>query len=254
MPEKWYPGAIRNPGAAAGYKLTYDHHDGRTFMRGGKAHYTAGYDSTGRGLEGYFQFLVGRDGEVQQFAEADAYCMDSGEANGMGPGIEIEYRDEDTIFTAEARVACAGIMKWLRDEWGIELTYHDGGPDNHDTLPLDISGWCAHRAIIQSDPHSDYWPEADVLAMFHIITPPEPPTPLERAPMYVAYLDNRTRAFQVQDNYPVEIPVAAADDLVNGATGCPSTSKLSSEAINAMAKRYEQLHPTAAAIAAAIKP
>lgn len=177
MPNPIYPAALWQPGSAAGYTLTYDHADGHNVMQWGKAHFTVGTDSTGRGLEGYFQFLVSRGGIVTQFAEADAYCMDSGEANSMGPGIEVEYLpDTDTaIFTDLARAACAFLIKWLGSEWGIPLQYHDGGHDMTPT-PGVYAGFLSHRSIIQTEEHSDYWPQADWDLM--IATPAPTPVPV----------------------------------------------------------------------------
>jgi len=138
-----------------------------------KAHYTAGYfagdDAVGR--RGYFQWLVDRDGSVYQYAEADALCYDSGEWNDNGPGIEISYRDQPTIFTEAARVACSGLIRWLHTEWNIPLEYWDGGRIAETT---GYRGFIAHRDLVQTEQHSDYWPQEDWDAMTNLA-----PLPLE---------------------------------------------------------------------------
>lgn len=168
MPATWYPGATKNPGAAANYQL------GHNTVQCCKCHYTVGVDSTGIGLNGYFQFLISRDGAVQQFAPVDALCYDSGEANATGPGIEIEYLpgvDAD-VFTAAARASCEALVKWLAAEWSIPLVYHDG---DHDTDPGTYAGFLSHKSIIQTEEHQDFWPQADWDLM--TAAPPAPPFP-----------------------------------------------------------------------------
>lgn len=152
MPNPWYPRAVRDRGAAAGYTR------GRNRTRSVKCHYTVGRDSWALIRdEGLAQWLVTRDGTVAQFAECDALCYDSGEWNDDGPGIEIEYYDEPDIFTDEARDATAALVHWLHDEWKFPLDYYDG-----DRLPEGTwQGFIAHRSLQQSQPHSDYWPRAD---------------------------------------------------------------------------------------------
>lgn len=161
-----YPGAAWNPGANAGYKA------GRTSMVDCVCHYTVGTDSTGIGLNGYFNFLVSRDGRVQQFAEADALTWHVGEDNAAGPGIEVEYLpgQDDTVFTPQARTSCASLVKWLSSEWGIPLVYHDG---LHDITPGSFAGFVSHKSIIQSEEHQDFWPQADWDQMVGT-TPPVP--------------------------------------------------------------------------------
>ena len=154
--EVLYPGADWNPGFNAGYT------NGRNRMEVVKAHFTVGKDSTSVGLRGYFQWLISRDGYVQQFAEADALCWDSGEWNDNGPGIEIEYLDEDAIFTDAARTSCSKLIHWLNGEWGVPLTYWDAGRITETT---GYRGFIAHRDLVQTEQHTDYWPQADWDAM-----------------------------------------------------------------------------------------
>lgn len=153
MPDPWYPDAIVDLGAAAGYTR------GRNRVRSVKCHYTVGRDSWALIRDdGLAQFLVTRDGTVAQYAEVDALCYDSGEWNDDGPGIEIEYLDEpEGIFTDAARDATAGLIDWLHTEWDVPLDYWDGARLPEGTW----SGFIAHRSLQQSDPHSDYWPRQD---------------------------------------------------------------------------------------------
>lgn len=120
-------------------------------------HFTVGKNSAPVGARGYFQFLVGRDGAVTQFAEADAVCWHAGDPwNGRGPGIEVEYLPgvDNEIFTPEAYTATALLCQWLHDTYSIPLDFYDGPRVSfHD-------GFITHRSLIQTgDAHSDYWPE-----------------------------------------------------------------------------------------------
>lgn len=151
-----YPGAYWDPGVNAGY------HGGHNRMELAVAHYTVGRDSSGIGRQGYFTWLVARDGMIRQFAEADAVTWHACEWNPRGPGIEVEYLPgmDDVMFTDAARTACSGLVHWLNTDWGIPLTYYDG-------LRLAVgtpySGFISHRALheVQCDEHYDSWPQAD---------------------------------------------------------------------------------------------
>jgi hypothetical protein len=142
----------------AGYRA------GRTNMRTAVCHYTVGRDSTGIGKQGYFQFLIARNGTIQQFAEVDAVNWHAGSPwNGRGPALEIEYLPghDDEVFTVVQRDATRAVCEWLRDEWGIPFAYYDGPriSDHH--------GFITHRSLIQSgDPHSDFWPAEDAAIIF----------------------------------------------------------------------------------------
>jgi hypothetical protein len=152
MPEEIYPGAEWNPGAAAGWAK------GRTNVDAVVCHYTVGKNSTGIGLDGIFHWLVSRNGHIQQFAEASALCWHAGEANGRGPGIEVEFLDEpEGIFTDAARDATGGLIHWLNREWNVPLDYYDGPR----IPPHDMHSFVAHKSIQQSEGHSDYWPRQD---------------------------------------------------------------------------------------------
>ena len=149
-----YPQAVWWPGAAAGYQW------GRTSMQSVVAHFTVGSDSAGIGLRGIFNFLVRRNGEVVQFAEADARCGHAGDPyNSRGPGIEVEYLPgvDDTMFTDAQLAACGGLVRWL-GTLGIPLVYYDD-PANR---VGDWNGFISHRSITSNaDFHSDYWDQAD---------------------------------------------------------------------------------------------
>lgn len=190
MAQVWYPGAVKNPGVAANYQL------GRTTMVDCVCHETIGTDSTAIGLRGYFNWLVSRDGRVQQFAEADALTYHVGEDNAYGPGIEVEYLpgQDDAVFTPQARTACAALIKWLSSEWGIPLVYHDG---DHDIQPGTYAGFLSHKSIIQTEEHQDYWPQADWDLM--VGTLPTPTDNLLEDPMVTTQLlpDGTVLAFCV---------------------------------------------------------
>jgi len=179
-----YPGAIWNPGVNAGYN------SGHTTMQTAVCHYTVGYNSTGVGLQGYFNFLVSRDGTVQQFAEADAKCWHAGDPwNGRGPGIEIEYMpDADpVIFTPAAYNATAGLIKWL----SIPQTFYDGNR---------VTGWngyITHRSLVQSgDYHYDYWTYEDWNQIQSIIIPAKPRRTPDMTVMWINF--NGVNCYLVQ--------------------------------------------------------
>ena len=164
MSEPIYPGAVWDPGRNAGYMA------GRTRMDVAVAHFTVGVHSEAIGRRGFFTWLIGRDGLVTQFAEADALTWHAGEWNVYGPGIEVEYYSEvdgDTVFTDAALGATSGLIHWLNAEWGIPLTYYDGPRQS----PSDQRGFMSHRSLVQTEQHYDYWPQSDWDAM---VAPPTP--------------------------------------------------------------------------------
>jgi hypothetical protein len=134
-------------------------------MRSVKCHYTAGYNSDDLiRNQGLAQWLITRGGQIIQYAEADALCWDSGEWNDDGPGIEIEAAPQygQTIFTVASRDSTRALCRWLHDEWGMPLDYHDGP-----RLPEGSwLGFISHRSLQQSQPHSDYWPAEDAAFIF----------------------------------------------------------------------------------------
>jgi hypothetical protein len=152
---EWFPGAILVASRASGYNL------GRNRREAVKCHYTVGRNSYGIGVNGYFQWLITRNGTCYQFAEAGALCYDSGEWNDAGPGVEIEYHPDydDVIFTPPARETARALARWLHDEQGYPLE-HWGG----DRIS-EFAGWRGfidHADLIQREQHYDYWPAADV--------------------------------------------------------------------------------------------
>lgn len=145
-----YPKAVWRPGFNAGYT------NGRNQMRLCVCHYTVGRDSAPVGDRGYFNFLVRRDGEVVQFAEADALTWHAGTANRFGPGIEVEYLPgvDDDLWTPEAYQATAELVEWL-----IGLGIPDGFYDGPRIDPAGYTGFLTHRSVQQPDGHSDWWPD-----------------------------------------------------------------------------------------------
>ena len=148
MPDPHYPPAVWDPGATAGGSLTT--------MQSVVCHYTVGRNSTPIGKRGFFNFLVGRDGTVTQFAEANVRCWHAGDPwNGRGPGVEVEYLPgvDDELWTPAQEQATGALCDWLRAEWGVPGDFYDG--------PRIASwpGFITHRSLIQTgDQHSDWWP------------------------------------------------------------------------------------------------
>jgi hypothetical protein len=129
-------------------------------------HYTVGRDSRNIGLNGYFNFLVSRDGTVWQYAEADAVTWHAGNPtidwNQRGPGIEVEYLPgaDDTVFTDAQRDATGALVHWLADTYNIPLDYYDG-------QRIDAwAGFIAHNSLVGAD-HTDTWPRDDWDRMMH---------------------------------------------------------------------------------------
>jgi hypothetical protein len=174
MPEEIYPGAYWNPGRNAGFA------SGSSSMQAVICHYTVGKNSTGIGLDGYFHWLIGRDGGIQQFSECSSITWHAGEANGVGPGIEVEFLDEEEgVFTDAARNTCAGLIHWLAGEWGVPLNYYES-PER--IPPHTMHGFVAHRSVQQTDGHTDYWPWQDWERMIEmgggvVLPPPVQPGP-----------------------------------------------------------------------------
>lgn len=145
-----FPGAVWDPGRNAGYAA------GRNRMRLCVCHYTVGRDSTAIGERGYFHWLVRRDGEIVQFAEADAITWHAGTANQWGPGIEVEYLPgvDDELWTPEAHAATGRLVDWLIG-LGISSNFYDGPRID----PSGYEGFLTHRSVQQPDGHSDWWPD-----------------------------------------------------------------------------------------------
>lgn len=91
MPDVWLPGAHRNPGRNAGYRL------GRNSMEKPVLHATVGSDSRRIGEDGYFNLLVhqsaDRENGCTQYAEIDAVTWHAFEPHRLrGFGVEFERR------------------------------------------------------------------------------------------------------------------------------------------------------------------
>jgi N-acetylmuramoyl-L-alanine amidase len=166
MPDPIYPDAIWYPGNAAGYSL------GRNSMRAVVCHYTVGKNSLDLiARDALCQFLVSRGGDtpnspdgratVWQLAETDAKCWQAGDPfNGLGPGIEIEFYDEEPMFTPAQLEATGSLVHWL-GSFGIPLDYYDTGGDNSRRV-WDHHGFLSHRSCQSTaDWHTDYWLRED---------------------------------------------------------------------------------------------
>ena len=154
MPEAWYPQEIRDNGFNADYT------NGHSRMEAVKKHFTVGFfhSDYNIGVRGYFQWLIARDGQVYQFAEADAVCFDSGEWNDAGPGIEISYMPgvDDAIFTDAALESARALCRWLSVEWSVPLVDWTGGRIDEWT---GFRGFIDHRELVQTEQHVDFWPD-----------------------------------------------------------------------------------------------
>jgi hypothetical protein len=148
VPDPWMPGAIRDPGRGAGYRV------GRTQMTTCCMHATAGtnsYNIVKNGVPGapstLAQWLVPYDGPPWQFTEADALCYDS-PPNWDGPGIEIErpvveYHTPLSEFRplSGSQIHWTGqIVGWLHREWGFPLELYSGPRLQF----LGFRGFCNH--------------------------------------------------------------------------------------------------------------
>ena len=149
----WFPGATRQPGPIPGGYWRA----GRTRMRAVKIHYTVGINSAYLGRQGYFQFLIRRDGEVVQFCPTDGYCWDSGEWNREGPGVELEfYPPVDgpapaNIVTGDQITSAGRLFRWLHSEHAFPLSFYDGP-----RIARGYRGFITHRSLRQRVQHHNY--------------------------------------------------------------------------------------------------
>lgn len=164
MYDEVYPGAWWMPGRNAGWA------SGRSAMSNVKQHYTVGVDSTGIGLDGYFTWLIGKDGTVKQFAEASCICWDSGEWNGTGPGIEFERLGDWEPLTPGQIASGGALNRWLSEQWGLWLALYDTNGDNSQRVPVGgaPAPYITHRSLIQSQQHVDYVTYDDWAAMLGV--------------------------------------------------------------------------------------
>ena len=149
------------PGRMAGYAR------GRNALRACVLHYTVGIDSAGIGKRGFFNWLVRRNGEVVQFAPADALTWHAGEWNPDGPGIELEYLERvdgpkpANIVTPQQTASAGKLIRWLHTTTAIPLTFYDGPP----RIRRGYRGWLTHRSLVQAQPHTDFITAAQWSAM-----------------------------------------------------------------------------------------
>lgn len=150
----WMPGVTQNPGVNAGNHGNLNQNT--------RLHYTVGTDSTAIGVNGYFHFLVPKDGTPQQFAPSEAICWDACEWNPTGCGIEFE-RLSDAEPLTDNQISWGGqIIRWLSETHGIPLVFRDS-PD--DRLPVGTlyQGSVTHRSLheVQCAEHYDYVTQDD---------------------------------------------------------------------------------------------
>lgn len=229
---------------------------GRNYFEFVAIHFTAGACGGDRsvGLRGYFNAYIPRGDDcgpgATQFAGMDRINWHACEWNVRGPGIEFEKLNNDVALTQYQLDKGRSAFQQLIAA-GIAPTYRDTPGDR---IPVggDISGFVTHRTLHENlcDEHYDGLPQEEIDYMMAPAPIPQPLPPKRFDEMYIALL-GADRAFQVQDNYPVEIPLAVGQELAKG--GIPKTVGLNAQQIYDMAVRYERLHPEAAAIAKAIK-
>ncbi len=206
----WFPGATRQPGPLPGGYWRA----GRTRMRAVKIHYTVGIDSAYLGGR-YFQILVRRNGEVVAFCPIDAYCWDSGEWNGEGPGIEFEYYPPkdgpppESILTPEQIASAGPLFRWLHFEHGFPLSYYDAPASR---INRGYRGFISHRSLIQKVMHHDWISHAQWARIIGITKPapaPTVPTDEEDDPMLITFATNNTQLLIMANRYmPLDGPVA----------------------------------------------
>lgn len=149
----WMPGINHDPGRFANYE------QGRVRKQAVKLHYTVGVNSTGKGKQGFFQFLVPRAGVPTQFAPSDAVNWDSGVWNDAGPGIEFEYYPPNdgpppANIVTQSQIEWGGkIIHWLAQTDGYPLSFYDGP---RITEASGFRGFITHRSLVQKEAHSDY--------------------------------------------------------------------------------------------------
>ena len=151
----WMPGIDHDPGENAGYN------GGQADMVSMVIHYTAGAygGDYAVGKRGYFNFYCPRERPAVQFAEANAITWHAGAWNGLGPGIEMERRDDSVPYTDHQLDDLGRIAHWLHDRYGIPLRFYDTGGDNGARIGVDASRGLSitHRSLAQSGGwHSDY--------------------------------------------------------------------------------------------------
>ncbi len=241
----WMPGATIMRGRNAGYRV------GRVTKASTVCHYTVGIDSAGIGVNGYFQFLIRRNGEIVQFAESDAVCWHAGNWNSRGPGIEIEYYEPkdgphpENIFTEPQLEADGRLVRWLAETDGYPLDFYDGSRVSAHR------GFITHRSLIQSgDAHHDYWSRDQWDRM--VAGAPSPvshkPTYKEQS-MFVATIPNGNHVL-VGDSFTSDITEQTGNVLAF--KGVPQV-EMSQSVLGKIADDIAKRNPTADEIADAVK-
>lgn len=168
------PGAVWDPGLNAGYRR------GRTSMQTVKVHCTAGNNSYGICKDqGLIQWLFPYEGPPWQFAEADAWCFDSGPYNGWGPGFEIERPVTGGLIRpglsefrdlSDNQVHWLGeLVHWLHDEWGFRIDLYAGPRYG---CSADFGGFVNHGDI--ESQRSDGVTVGEWAAIVGTVAPPVP--------------------------------------------------------------------------------
>lgn len=141
----WMPGLVQRPGANAG--------NFGNAKQNCRLHFTVGTDSSGIGDQGYFHFLVPKQGTPMQFAPTEAVCWDACEWNPTGFGIEFERMSGEEPLTSD-QVSWGGkIIAWAHASEGIPLVFRDT-PDDRMPVGTEFHGFTTHRSL-----HENQCPE-----------------------------------------------------------------------------------------------
>ena len=77
---------------------------------------------------GTFQYLIGQAaGQWVQFYPCNTFSSHAAGANNAGPGIELSGQNGEALTDWQVD-ALGQLLRWLRDEWGVEPTFTDGDP------------------------------------------------------------------------------------------------------------------------------
>lgn len=178
----WIPGLIHLPGRQAGYA------SGRIQARLCVSHETVGANSTGIGMDGYFNFLYPKVGPAEQYAEWDAVSWHACNWNPYAHGHELE-RFQGEPMTEDQMHWIAYTFAWIEALSGQPI-----GDSLYDGPRLAVGDfshpWACHRAIdcAACGNHSDFWSPGEAAAIVALMggaSAPAEPTYAEDDTMFV---------------------------------------------------------------------
>lgn len=169
----WIDGLVHLPGRNAGYRA------GRIRLRTPIRHETVGTNSRQIGINGYFQFLLPKEGPAEQYCEWDAIAWHACEWNLWGFGLECE-RFPGEPMTANQVWWAAYIILAVQEHTGQALTldWIDYAIPNPASGPV---GYANHGALLirACDPHSDGWTFDEWQQIIRTIGGATPPTSMK---------------------------------------------------------------------------